>query len=54
MNRDYAVVFPVAAVVIMVILALLLRCVVAPWYLMASVAPDSAQLSGPPSCWFSP
>jgi putative drug exporter of the RND superfamily len=37
MNRDYAVVFPVAAVVIMVILALLLRSLVAPWYLMASV-----------------
>ncbi len=37
MNRDYAVVFPVAALVIMVILALLLRSLVAPWYLMASV-----------------
>jgi RND superfamily putative drug exporter len=37
MNRDYAVVFPVAAVVIMLILALLLRSLVAPWYLMASV-----------------
>jgi putative drug exporter of the RND superfamily len=37
MNRDYAVVFPAAAVVIMVILALLLRSLVAPWYLMASV-----------------
>jgi putative drug exporter of the RND superfamily len=37
MNRDYAVVFPVAAVVIMVILGLLLRSLVAPWYLMASV-----------------
>jgi RND superfamily putative drug exporter len=37
MNRDYKVVFPVAALVIMVILALLLRSLVAPWYLMASV-----------------
>jgi RND superfamily putative drug exporter len=37
MNRDYGVVFPVAAVLIMVILGLLLRSVVAPWYLMASV-----------------
>ncbi|MBO0844964.1 MAG: MMPL family transporter [Nocardioides sp.] len=37
MNRDYAVVFPVAALVIAIILALLLRSVVAPWYLMASV-----------------
>lgn len=37
MNRDYSVVFPVAAVVIMIILALLLRSLVAPWFLMASV-----------------
>jgi putative drug exporter of the RND superfamily len=37
MNRDYAVVFPIAALVIMVILALLLRSLVAPWYLMVSV-----------------
>jgi putative drug exporter of the RND superfamily len=37
MNRDYSIVFPVAALVIMVILALLLRSLVAPWYLMASV-----------------
>ncbi len=37
MNRDYSVVFPVAAVIIMVILGLLLRSLVAPWYLMASV-----------------
>ena len=37
MNRDYAVVFPVAAVIIMLILALLLRSLVAPLYLMASV-----------------
>jgi RND superfamily putative drug exporter len=38
MNRDYLVVFPVAALVIMLILALLLRSLVAPLYLMASVA----------------
>jgi putative drug exporter of the RND superfamily len=37
MNRDYAVVFPVAAIIIMIILGLLLRSLVAPWYLMASV-----------------
>ncbi|HET9498645.1 MAG TPA: MMPL family transporter [Marmoricola sp.] len=37
MARDYSVVFPVAAVVIMLILALLLRSLVAPWYLMAAV-----------------
>jgi len=37
MNRDYSIVFPVAAVVIMIILALLLRSLVAPWYLMISV-----------------
>ncbi len=37
MNRDYAVVFPVAALVIMLILALLLRSLVAPVYLMISV-----------------
>ncbi len=37
MNRDYSVVFPVAALVIMIILALLLRSLVAPWFLMASV-----------------
>jgi RND superfamily putative drug exporter len=36
-DRDYAVVFPVAAVLILIILALLLRSLVAPWYLMASV-----------------
>jgi RND superfamily putative drug exporter len=36
-NHDYAVVFPVAAVLIMIILGLLLRSLVAPWYLMASV-----------------
>ncbi|UYM03895.1 MMPL family transporter [Solicola gregarius] len=37
-NVDYRVVFPVAAVCILVVLALMLRSVVAPWYLMASVA----------------
>jgi len=36
-NHDYAVVFPVAAVIILLILALLLRSLVAPWYLMLSV-----------------
>ncbi|MFE7118634.1 MMPL family transporter [Streptomyces sp. NPDC057654] len=37
-DRDYSVVFPVAALCIMVILGLLLRSLVAPWYLMLSVA----------------
>ncbi|KNX38141.1 MMPL family transporter [Luteipulveratus halotolerans] len=37
MVRDYKVVFPVAALIIMAILALLLRSLVAPLYLMASV-----------------
>src|SRR4051794_5283250 len=37
MNRDYSVVFPVAAIIIALILALLLRSLVAPLYLMASV-----------------
>jgi RND superfamily putative drug exporter len=36
-NHDYAVVFPTAAIIILLILALLLRSVVAPWYLMLSV-----------------
>jgi RND superfamily putative drug exporter len=36
-NHDYAVVFPAAAIIILLILALLLRSAVAPWYLMASV-----------------
>lgn len=36
-NHDYSLVFPLAAVVILLILGLLLRSVVAPWYLMASV-----------------
>jgi len=37
MNRDYSIVFPVAAIIIMIILALVLRSLVAPWYLMVSV-----------------
>jgi putative drug exporter of the RND superfamily len=37
MNRDYAVVFPVAALLTLLILALLLRSAVAPLYLMAEV-----------------
>jgi RND superfamily putative drug exporter len=38
MNRDYSVVFPVAAVLIMLILGLLLRSLVAPLYLIVAVA----------------
>jgi putative drug exporter of the RND superfamily len=38
MFRDYKVVFPVAALIIMLILALVLRSLVAPLYLMVSVA----------------
>ncbi|GJF28827.1 putative membrane protein [Kitasatospora sp. NE20-6] len=37
MAHDYSLVFPVAALLILIILALQLRSVVAPWYLMASV-----------------
>ncbi|MFI9506248.1 MMPL family transporter [Nocardia sp. NPDC052566] len=37
MTHDYTIVFPVAAILIMIVLALLLRSLVAPWYLMASV-----------------
>ena len=37
MNHDYAIVFPVAAVIILLILMLLLRSPVAPWYLMVAV-----------------
>jgi RND superfamily putative drug exporter len=36
-NHDYLVVFPVAALLIMLILGLQLRSIVAPWYLMVSV-----------------
>ncbi|MDH6109888.1 RND superfamily putative drug exporter [Kitasatospora sp. MAP12-15] len=37
MAHDYSLVFPIAAVLIMLILGLLLRSAVAPWYLMAAV-----------------
>ncbi|MCL2541664.1 MAG: MMPL family transporter [Nocardioidaceae bacterium] len=37
MKHDYKVVFPVAAGIILIILMLLLRSLVAPWYLLASV-----------------
>jgi putative drug exporter of the RND superfamily len=37
MEHDYSIVFPVAAVVILIILGLLLQSVVAPWYLMIFV-----------------
>ena len=37
MDHDYTIVFPVAAVLILVILAILLQSAVAPWYLMAAV-----------------
>ncbi|WP_158888793.1 MMPL family transporter [Amycolatopsis anabasis] len=37
MNRDYALVFPVAGLLIMLVLALMLRSLVAPLYVMASV-----------------
>ncbi|MFI6363234.1 MMPL family transporter [Nocardia sp. NPDC050630] len=37
MVHDYKIVFPVAAILIMIVLALLLRSLVAPLYLMASV-----------------
>ncbi|PYC88129.1 hypothetical protein C7C46_01390 [Streptomyces tateyamensis] len=37
MAHDYSLVFPIAALLIMLILGLLLRSVVAPWYLMAAV-----------------
>ncbi|NMO51766.1 MMPL family transporter [Actinoplanes sp. TBRC 11911] len=36
-DHDYLVVFPVAGAVILIILGLLLRSLVAPWYLMVSV-----------------
>jgi putative drug exporter of the RND superfamily len=36
-DHDYKVVFPVAAVIILLILMLMLRSLVAPWYLMLSV-----------------
>ncbi|MER7669546.1 MMPL family transporter [Kitasatospora sp. NPDC096128] len=37
MIHDYSLVFPIAALLIMIILGLQLRSIVAPWYLMASV-----------------
>ena len=37
MEHDYSIVFPVAAVLILIILGLLLQSVVAPWYLMIFV-----------------
>ncbi|WP_235735751.1 MMPL family transporter [Nocardioides alcanivorans] len=37
-NVDYKVVFPVAGLLILIVLALLLRSLVAPWYLMGAVA----------------
>ena len=37
-NRDYRVVYPVAALLILLILAVLLRSLVAPFYLLAGVA----------------
>jgi RND superfamily putative drug exporter len=46
MDHDYSIVFPVAAVLILVILALLLRSVVAPWYLMAAVGLGFASTLG--------
>jgi putative drug exporter of the RND superfamily len=46
MVRDYKVVFPVAALVIMLILALLLRSLVAPLYLMAAVGLSFAATLG--------
>jgi putative drug exporter of the RND superfamily len=52
MNRDYRVVFPVAAIVIMIILALLLRSLVAPLYLMASVGLGFAATLGATSILF--
>jgi len=36
-KHDYAAVFPTAAIIILLILGLLLRSVVAPWHLLASV-----------------
>ena len=52
MNRDYRVVFPVAAIVIMLILALLLRSLVAPLYLMAAVGLGFAATLGATSILF--
>lgn len=46
MTHDYSLVFPVAAVLILLILALLLRSVVAPWYLMGAVGLGFASTLG--------
>ncbi len=46
MGHDYALVFPVAAVLILLILALLLRSAVAPWYLMGAVGLGFASTLG--------
>ncbi|MDA8309906.1 MAG: MMPL family transporter [Actinomycetota bacterium] len=46
MGHDYALVFPVAAALILVILALLLRSAVAPWYLMGAVGLGFASTLG--------
>ena len=46
MGHDYALVFPVAAALILLILALLLRSAVAPWYLMAAVGLGFASTLG--------
>jgi len=45
-NRDYAVVFPVAAGLILLILALLLRSAVAPWILVGAVGAGFAATLG--------
>lgn len=45
-ERDYRVIFPVAAVLIMLILCLLLRSLVAPWYLMIAVGMGFASTLG--------
>ncbi|WP_207400836.1 MMPL family transporter [Actinomadura roseirufa] len=37
MSRDYSIVFPTAAALIVLVLGLLLRSLVAPWYLIAAV-----------------
>jgi putative drug exporter of the RND superfamily len=37
MNRDYRVIFPVAALIILIVLALVLRSLVAPWVLLGAV-----------------
>jgi RND superfamily putative drug exporter len=46
MGHDYSLVFPVAAVLILLILGLLLRSAVAPWYLMGAVGLGFASTLG--------